>query len=68
MIITILELGEDIQFCDAEVYERIVRSEELQNLKDFPNDGCTAIIENTMVIKLSNYIPLPSGGILYEDY
>ena len=61
-------LGEDIQFCDAEVYERIVRSEELQNLKDFPNDGCTAIIENTIVIKLSNYIPLPSGGILYEDY
>ena len=61
-------LGEDIDFCSPDVYERIVRSEELNNLKDFPNDGCTAVIEDTMVIKLSNYIPLPNGTLLYEEY
>ena len=61
-------LGQDVAFCSAETYEKIVRSDEFNKLNDFPNDGCTAIIENTMVIKLSNYVPLPNGGLLYENY
>ena len=61
-------LGEDLKFCSAEIYEKIVRSEELAKLEDFPKEGCTAIIENTLVIKLSNYIPLPDGTLLFEEY
>lgn len=61
-------LGQDVNFCDSETYERILGTEEFKNLNDFPNDGCTAIIEDTMVIKLSNYVPLPNGTLLYEEY
>ena len=61
-------LGEDVTFCTSEEYEKIVRSDEVKELSDFPEENCTTIIDNVVVIKLSNYIPLPNGTLLYEEY
>ena len=61
-------LGEDVKFCDTETFNKIIINEKIKDLENFPNEGCTAIIENTLVIKLSNYIPLPDGTILFEEY
>jgi len=61
-------LGQDIAFCSDELYEYIVRSKEFEQLGNFPEDNCTAIISGVNVIKLSNYIPLPDGTLLFEEY
>ena len=49
-------LGKTIKMCPKYKYDEIVKTEEYKNMPLYPNDGSIRIIDNVVVIKLSDKI------------
>lgn len=47
-------LGIDIGLCSYEKYKEITQTKEFKNMPIYPDDGSIAIIDNVVVIKISN--------------
>ena len=46
-------LGLDIKTCSKEEYKQMVESDEFKNMPIYPNKGSIKIINNIIVIKIS---------------
>lgn len=52
-------LGARIQFCDPYSYSAIIETEEFKNMNIFPREDSVKMINNVMVVKLTNDPPKP---------
>lgn len=59
--------GKDYKIAHDALYELVLNDEHFKELENFPNENCSAVIADTMVIRISDYIPMPDGSI-YNNY
>lgn len=48
-------LGENIKMCTKDEYYEIIQTKEFKNMNQYPDDGCIKIINDIIVVKISNH-------------